>query len=262
MLTVLITVGVTVGAVALLHGRILTLNAEPTKNDEDDSDADPTTPSTFLLSERIVSITTTGFIFLLAFTLGNLWSNHRTAEQAIQTEVAELARAAGAAQFLPPAHRDPILAAVDAYFTSVREVQWTSMEAGDAMGALRAQSKASGELVGVAAAAAMEGAETSSAWSSLSTAIDDALASSTVRISQIPSPRTTSVLLLVCGLGLVNLAMVAAFYPAPLRRNLFLMGVMAAITATLVFVVVEASNPYLGSGALKPTMYTFPHGFD
>lgn len=262
MLTVLITVGVTVGVVALLHGRILTLNAEPTKDDENGSEPGPT-PLTFLLSERIVSITTTGFIFLLAFTLGNLWSNHRTAEQAMQTEIAELARAAGAAQFLPPVHRDPILAAVDAYFTSVREVQWTYMEAGDAMGALRAQSKASGELVRVAAAAAaMEGAESSSAWSSLSTAIDDALASSTARISQIPSPRTTSVLLLVCGLGLVNLAMVAAFYPAPLRRNLFLMGVMAAITATLVFVVVEASNPYLGSGALKPTMYTFPHGSD
>jgi hypothetical protein len=35
--------------------------------------------------------------------------------------------------------------------------------------------------------------------------------------------------------------------------NLFLMGVMAAITAVMLFVLVEASNPYVGAVAVTPS---------
>lgn len=260
LLTVLVTVGITVGIVIVLHGRILAFNAESEGEDDDaaddDEEAPPAAPPMYFLSGRVISLTTTAFIFLLAFTLGNLWANQRAAEQATQAEAADLNRVAAAAQFLPPEHRDPIVAAVDAYGTSVREVAWRYMEAGDAFGALRTHTAASEDLVEAAAAAAASGAANSGAWSPLSTAIDEVLTNATLRISHVPGQRTSAVLLLVCGLGLVNLAMIAAFQPAPLRSNVFLIGVVAAITATLVFVVVETSNPYLGSGALKPTMYS------
>lgn len=252
VLALLLTVGVTVGVVAMLHRRILAFNDEDEGSDEEQS---PSVPPMYHLSGRIMSITTMGFVFLLAFALGNLWSNHRAAEQAAQAEVGDLGRIAAAASVLPQAQREPIEAAVETYKATVRDVEWPLMQNGDAVGSAQVHAEAAADLIAAAAVAQASGAGDSPAWSPLTSAIDDVLTNGSNRISQVPTGRVLSIVLLVCTLGIANLAMVSAFQPARLRRNLFLIGVMATITAVLMFVLVEASNPYLGDGAIDPAMF-------
>lgn len=281
LIALTLTVGIALGFVAALHRRIIWLNDEgrhrPPADDKKPQDEGPdsvedegpdsvevgkaateqvpTPPEMFYLSGRIMSVTTMAFVFLLAFALGNLWTNHRAAEQATQAEVGDLTRVAAAARYLPPAQSEPILAAVETYATTVREVEWSLMQAGDGIGTGRAHGEAAGRLVEAAADAVANGAEDNPAWSPLSSALDDLLTNSSNRISQVPVQRTASIVLLVCFLGIANLAMIAAFQPTRLRNNLFLIGVLAAITATLMFVLVESSNPYLGSGAIDADVF-------
>ena len=250
LLAVLVTVGITVGLVALLHRRILELN------DESGSDeSEPRAPEMYYLSGRILSVTTMAFVFLLAFALGNLWSNHRAAEAATQAEIGDLTRVAAAAAYLPTSQGGPIATAVENYAASVREVQWPLMQAGDVTGTAAVQTEASAALVEASAAAVAQGAADSPAWSALSSALDDALTNGSNRVAQVPTGRVLSIVLLVCALGIVNLAMIAVFQPARLRYHLFLIGVMATVTATLLFVLIESSNPYLGGGAVDPALY-------
>ena len=59
------------------------------------------------------------------------------------------------------------------------------------------------------------------------------------------------VLWVIAILGLANLVMTAAFQAARLGPNLLLIGAMAGITALLMFLLVEASNPFIGGGAVS-----------
>lgn len=56
-------------------------------------------------------------------------------------------------------------------------------------------------------------------------------------------------------LAIINLAVTAAYQPAPLVQNVVLMGLMAAIVALMLFILVEASNPFAGSDAILPTPF-------
>ena len=78
---------------------------------------------------------------------------------------------------------------------------------------------------------------------------NDMIDQGTLRIEGAPSQTTPGVLSLIFILGIANLSLAAAFQPAGLGTNLFLMGVMAAITGLLLYMIVETSNPFWGRSA-------------
>jgi hypothetical protein len=59
---------------------------------------------------------------------------------------------------------------------------------------------------------------------------------------------------LVFVLGLINLVAIALFQPAQKKANLLVVGMMAALTGFLLFVLVEISNPYAGAGAVTAVL--------
>ena len=86
----------------------------------------------------------------------------------------------------------------------------------------------------------------------LAQAVENMLTNGTSRIDQLPRPEVPAVIGLVFILAVINLAVTAAFQPATRNQNLFLIAMMGAILAVMLFVLVEASNPYLGAGAVRP----------
>jgi hypothetical protein len=72
------------------------------------------------------------------------------------------------------------------------------------------------------------------------------------RLDQLPHPNVPGVLLVIFVLAVANLAVTAAFQPAPLATNLVLMGGVSAIIALMLFMVVETANPFTGGAAILP----------
>ncbi len=77
--------------------------AESKKTADDDSEDDGPTkpPKPFYLAGRIMAITMTSFIFLLAFTLNNFWGNAQDARVSVEAEGAYFQSALVAAADLP-----------------------------------------------------------------------------------------------------------------------------------------------------------------
>lgn len=248
MLAIVISVGATVGLVRVMHARTLRLAHLG-------ADGPIKPPPSTDLAERVLGLTGVGFVFLLAFALGNFWGTNQDVRQAVQDEAAGLSRATVAAGMVPPAARDPLLAALTDYGTSVADREWPPLQRSDQEGAMAAHEAASTQVLeATAAAAALTGAGGTSAdyaWDSLASAIDAMLIAGTERIAQAPSSPAPPVLLLIFVLAISNLALTAAFLPTVRGPNVFLMAVMAAITAIMLFVVVEASNPFVGGGAVQ-----------
>ena len=120
------------------------------------------------------------------------------------------------------------------------------MQRGDQAGAIQAHERAATAVVEALVAATTSSGgnvESSTLWSPLTTAIDDTFTDGTDRLSVVPSSQTSSVVFPGLRAGVLDLAITTAFQPAPFRRNLFMIGTMAALIALLMFVVVEASNP-------------------
>lgn len=288
VLALVITVSITVFIVWRFHDRILALsNGDPwppeveeakgpaetesatdreSESDtssgdgtEDESDEDGPTkpPKPFYLAGRIMAITMTAFVFLLAFTLNNFWGNAQDARVALEEEGGYYQSALVAAAGLPTgSHKEAALAALRGYGTAVVEQEWPLLEQADSAEVLALHRKLGAELAEVTVLA-QPPAEVANdpSWEALTTAVPDILDQGTQRIHQLPRPQAPGIIGLIFLLAILNLAVTAAYQPAPLVQNMVLMGLMAAIVALMLFILVETSNPFAGSGAILPTPF-------
>lgn len=279
IIAVVLTVGITLLAVKLAHPRIVALSegrgkeykerrrrkqsadgqvvpaaesAQDTlRRDEDGERLEPGN-----LAGRVLGLCATAFVFLLAFTLGNFWSNAGDAQSAVRDEASAYTRALDFAQELPTTGYGPsVVAALQSYQNSVRNVEWPLMSQADSEAAYQAHDTASRALATAVRSAEVAGAQQQPGWSSFTSAVSAMTSSGTDRINSVPSPWDPGVIALIFILGLGNLALAAAFQPAGIGANLFLMGMMAAITALLLFILVEAANPFLGAASLHPPAF-------
>lgn len=264
-----ITVGITVAMVRVFHQRALDLSAR------DDIDADarkariraaekeaeesgeeppaepPLPPALYNLSGRLLGLAATAFVFLLAFTFGNFWQNTKAATQSSEAEAAYWTQAVLFAQPIPAAQGgDQIREALNDYRDSVAQTQWPLMQRGEADDAYLAQLNDGVELTRTLLAANQAGASSAPTWDNLTTAVGDMTEQGRYRIDALPGRAAPGAITVVFLLGVSVLALTAIFQPARLGANLAVMAIMATIVATLLFVVVETSNPYVGSAAV------------
>lgn len=257
LLAIVITVGITLFMVKALHSRLVDLSAKDgqdkderkRREEEGETDLAPLPPESYNLANRVLGLTSTGFVFLLAFTLGNFWGTSTDARTATQAEAADWVRAVALAQQLDGG--EPLEQALQEYKSSVIGPQWELMQQAHAAQASRLQVE-DGQRLSQVVLDMQPQLKSQAAWPQLAAAVDDMFLQSRDRIDAVPNPAAPGVIVLIFILAITNLAMVAVFQPARMGPNLFLMGVMAAITAVMLFVLVEASNPYVGAVAVTP----------
>jgi hypothetical protein len=264
VLAIGITVGVTLLMVRIFHGRVLALNAkdelakearnarkEAAEEAGETFDEPPLPAPAFELSGRAIGLTTTAFVFLLAFVFGNFWQASKAATAATEAEAADFARARVVASKIAPDKGGPqLVAALEAYQDDVMNKQWTLLEHADSPAAYTSLIEAGLPVADALLEAAKAGADTAPEWDSLKAAVDDMFDQGRNRVDALPNRAAPGALAVIFILGITNLVLVALFIPVRLGANLFLMGMMAAITALLLFIVVEASNPYVGATAV------------
>jgi hypothetical protein len=274
LLAVGITVGVTLLMVRLFHSRVLTLNAKDELAKEarnarkqaaekagETFDEPPLPTPSYELSGRVIGLTTTAFVFLLAFVFGNFWQASKAATAATEAEAAEFARARVVATKIAEDKGGPqLVAALDAYQNDVVEQQWPMLEQADSAAAYSALVAAGLPVADALLEASTAGADNAVEWDSLKTAVDDMFDQGRYRVDALPNRAAPGALAVIFILGITNLALVAIYIPARLGANLFLMGMMATITALLLFVVVEASNAYVGATAVQWPVIGGPAG--
>ena len=274
LIAVLITAGITLAMVRIFHQRALDFNArddvasdarkarmraaekEAEKAGEDPPTEPPLPPAMYNLSGRLLALTSTAFVFLLAFTFGNFWQNTKAATSATEAEAAYWVQAVVLAQPIPADQGgDLVRQALNDYRDAVAQTQWPLMQRGDASDTYRAQLEDGIALSKALLAANDAGASASPTWSDLTSTAGDMLEQGRYRIDSLPGQAAPGAILVVFVLGVATLALTAIFQPARLGANLAIMAIMASIVATLLFVVVETSNPYVGSaGASWPSV--------
>lgn len=265
-------VGITCLVVWRFHARIVALSAgepwPPADHEDEDEDEEKEKekekrnkkdgPEPFNLAGRIMAITMTAFVFLLAFTLNNFWGNAQDARVAVEEEGADYQSLLIAAHGLPDGpFKDDLQKALENYGQSVITQEWPLLEQADSAEALIVHRRLGRELAAVTILQEPPAdVAKSPAWPSISTTVTNMLEQGTQRIHQLPRPQAPNVIALIFLLAIINLAVTAAYQPArPVSQNVFLMGLMAGIVALMLFILVEASNPFTGAGALLPTSY-------
>lgn len=265
LLAIGITVGVTLLMVRLFRRKVLALNAtddiakdarNARKQAAEDAgepfDEPPLPPPAYELSGRVIGLTTTAFVFLLAFVFGNFWQASKAATSATEAEAAEFSRARVVAAQLPADKGGPqLVAALEAYQQDVVDTQWPLLEQADSAAAYSTLLDAGLPVAQALLEASKAGADELPEWDSLKTAVDNMFDQGRYRVDALPNNAAPGALAVIFTLGIMNLALVALFIPARLGANVFLMAMMATITALLLFVVVEASNPYVGATAVQ-----------
>lgn len=251
MLAIAITVTVTVVCVRIFHGEILRLNTAPTKANDDDPDPPPGVKD---LSGRLIALATFAFVFLLGFGFGQFWGTAKDGRDAVLSEATDYQRAVGLAQQLPDEQAAAVVTALDEYRQSVVDVEWPLMVRADSTGLVQARYDSGGALADTILAVQPSDASSNPVWRNLESTIDDLLDDAVDRTNAIPSPMAVSIIVLVFVLGLTNLIAIALFQPSARTANLLVIASMAALTAFLLFVLVEISNPYTGAGAITPEL--------
>jgi len=261
LLALLVSIGVSLVFVWVFHDRMLRLDdknldaAEKAKAEEgvDASAPRPAkAPDTVYLAQRVLGLTATGFVFLLAFTLGNFWGNHGDARSAALDEATMYARAVSIAEMIPADQGGTqMTAALEKYRHDISKVQGPLLQRADSAGAYAVQSQASGAIGKATVAASRAGASKLPEWNLLTDSLNNMTSDATQRIAQLPGSDVPGILWMIAILGLANLVLTAAFQAARLGPNLLLIGGMAGITALLMFLLVEASNPFIGGGAVS-----------
>jgi hypothetical protein len=260
LLALVLTVGVSLAFVWVFHDRMLRIddkNLQASTKADSEEDENPEAapplkiPSTFDLAQRVGGLTATGFVFLLAFTLGSFWGNHSDASSAILDEGTMFERAVTIAQVIPADQGGTqMMAALAQYRLDITEVQWPLLQQADSAGAYVVQVQAISELGKATIAVGREGASKLPEWSILTDSLTNMNADAIQRIAQLPSSNVPVILMMIGILGLTNLVLTATFQAARRGPNILLIGIMAGITALLLFLVVEASNPFVGGGAV------------
>ncbi len=271
LLAMAITIGVTLTFVAVFHERIVVMDEVPDNeeteaaggddsdhSDHSDEDEDKRTqaPPSFYLGGRAISLVSVAFVFIFAFCVNNFWTNNQNARTAVENEMADMTRISALAGNLAGPAGAQILDAVDAYRRSVTDTEWPLMRSAQVTAAAQAHEKASLTVAAAILKAQSEGAKDAPEWTPLTSAVDDMVSQGKDRTNYLPAPAAPGMIGLIFILGITNLALTAAYQPARRRQHLFLLGVMAGITALMFFLVVEASNPYVGSGGIPPSIYT------
>ena len=210
-------------------------------------------PEATYLAGRVLQITGLGFVFLMAFSLSNFWGNSQAALSAMQDEQMHYHRAITIAEQFPADQGGAqLVAALQTYAAAVSGPEWDAMRMADAPAAMQVHDDASRTLATTVHQLSTEGLSKADGWGELSGSIDDMLSSAVDRINQLPGRSAPTILIVVFVLAVTNLALTIAFQPTRLPVNLFLVGVMAAVTAFLLFFVTEAANPFNGGNALMP----------
>lgn len=270
LLAVIVTAGITVAMVKVFYQRTLAFNsvdevasdARKARNKSAEAEADengtepvlePPLPSPmYNLSGRLLALASTAFVFLLAFTFSNFWQNSKAAISATQAEAAYFTQAYVQAKPIPAEQGGTkILDALDAYQTSVTQTQWPMMQRGDAEGSYRAELIAGLDLGKALLEAQRAGASDNPTWDGVTSAVSNMLEQGRYRIDALPGRAAPGGVAVVFMLGISTLALTSIFQPARIGANLAIMAIMGGIVGTLLFVVVETSNPYLGSTAIS-----------
>jgi hypothetical protein len=260
-----ITVGVTLLMVWLFRSRVVALNAkdelakdarnarkEAAEEAGETFDEPPLPAPIYELSGRAIGLTTTAFVFLLAFVFGNFWQASKAATAATEAEAADFSRARVVASKIAPDRGGlQLVAALDAYRDDVMTKQWPLLEEADSPAAYALLIEAGLPVADAMLEASTAGADNAPEWDSLKAAVDDMFDQGRDRVDALPNRAAPGALAVIFILGITNLVLVAIFIPVRLGANLFLMAMMATITALLLFIVVEASNPYVGATAVQ-----------
>lgn len=269
ILAVVVTAGITMAMVRIFHRRTLAFNAVDSVASEErkalnkaaEAKAEksgtepvlepPLPPEMYNLSGRLLALSTTAFVFLLAFTFSNFWQDAKAATSATQAEAAYLTQALVLAETVPVEQgRDDLIASLEQYEASVQQTQWPMMQRGDADGAYRTELQAGLELGQALLQAEKAGAGGEPTWNDLTSSVSDMLEQGRYRIDALPGPAAPGAVAVVFILGIASLVLTAVFQPSRLGANLAIMGIMGGVVGTLLFVVVETSNPYLGATAV------------
>lgn len=214
----------------------------------------PKTPESWNITGRGMQFLNVAFVFLLVFTVGQFWGNQRSADDANVQEASSYSKAVLLTRELPEGpQKDALLAGLEAYRVNVLDLQWPQLEQADTVAAYRLQAEAGEGLIRAQAAAMTASTENSSLVSEIGSTMSDMTSYGVDRISSLPGTNAPRVLLLVFLLSIVNLGLIIAFQPARRRLMYAVIALIASVTALLMFVVVEVSNPYLPSG-LQPMM--------
>lgn len=256
LLGIAVTVGITLWICNHMYERALILNRQHAKHGPSDAPGEAGEDTTGLvdapeLANRVLAITATAFVFLLAFALANFWSTSKDAHSAAQGSFSSGVQVRTIAQAFEPRHAQAVDDAVAEYMRTVMTDVWPMLEQGHTPIAYRIQNLAGEEFSQQLAAVGRSGADQSPSWSTLTSSAQDMLTDGTQLVSDIPGRMVPSVLLVIAALAVFNLALTAAFHPTAKGSYLALMGCFAAVTALMVCVVVEVSSPFIGSGAIR-----------
>jgi len=145
-------------------------------------------------------------------------------------------------------------AALEKYRASTIQTEWPLMLEADSSALAQARFDNAAQLTETIYAEKDSQDSSSAAWTQMTDAVDDLLSNAIDRSNALPSPLAVSMVLLVFVLGLINLVAIAFFQPAQKKANLLVVGMMAALTGFLLFVLVEISNPYAGAGAVTAVL--------
>jgi hypothetical protein len=251
LLAIAITAGVSMLCVHLFYSKLLEINTAPKKVNDDDPDPPPGVKD---ISGRLIALTTFAFVFLLGFGFSQFWSTAKDARDAVLNEATDYQRAVSAAQRLPSDQAQVMTAALEKYRASTIQTEWPLMLEADSSALAQARFGNAAQLTETMYAEKDSQDSSSSAWTQMTAAVDDLLSNAIDRSNALPSPLAVSMVLLVFVLGLINLVAIALFQPAHKKANLLVVGMMATLTAFLLFVLVEISNPYTGAGAVTAVL--------
>jgi hypothetical protein len=251
LLAIAVSVVAVVLLIGFLHRHILAINAAPTKAKDDDPDPPPGIKD---IAGRLIALATFAFVFLLGFGFAQFWSTAKDARDAVLSEATDFQRAVTLAQDLPQGQSAAVVDALDAYRTRIVDVEWPLMRSADSVNLVQERYASGDALLKAIKEARPSDASSSPVWANLDSTIGDLLDDAVDRTNAIPSPMAVSIIIIVIVLGLVNLLAIAAFQPASRRAHLLMVAAMAALTAFLVFSLVEISNPYVGAGSIIPSL--------
>lgn len=251
--TLLIFVGVSVGLVLLIswifYDSFVAMaqpNPEPEASESSDSASHkPVVPSTYDLWQRLLAFTTLAFVFMLAFVLNTFWGNVQAAQDASQSEASHVARLSSLARNIPDqTSAEAVQKAINAYADSVSTQQWPLLRVADRTGASEEAFASSNALAEVIIRAQAADTTNSPIWGNISSTLSDLGQDSSDRLGQLPAGSAPSRVGIVIVLGVAMLLMTTAFLPTRVRPYRISISIMAALTSLLIFVMVEASNPY------------------
>lgn len=224
------------------------LPPKPEENEDGDENAapaEPVIPSTYDLWGRLVGFATLAFVFMLAFVLNTFWGNVQAAQSASQSEAANLARLSSLAQDLPDREGAAAIdQAIAVYAASIAEEQWPLLSVADRSAASAAAIEASTALVSTVQRVQRADTSSSPAWNWINSTLSDLGQDTKDRLGQLPASSAATRVWTVIVLGLAMLIMTTAFFPTRVKAYRVSISILAALTALLVFVMVQASNPY------------------